>query len=176
MDYTPTQLWKLRKFNFCTWHLKTCHLSRNQPCMKKKSFWRENSNTWSEMSLIFRATMRVKIGLLWYVLLSFLAQHRSWESCPASVNGAFFHGSDTWDMEKSFCFCGFSTIRIHCKHINVWWMMTPCTVYDNSLKSRAFTRKPSKHSLGKSHKKSHFRTTLKSAWITVFENRRKSLI
>ena len=101
---------------------KICHLSPTHWCIKESQSqeWRK---IWNNMSLISRVPMRKN-------RLSFLVH--SWESCP--VNGAFFHASDTWDMEgkKLVLLCGFSTIRIHCKHINVWWMMTPCTVYDNS--------------------------------------------
>ena len=92
--------------------------------MHKRKSKSGTKKIWNNMSLISRVPMRKN-------RLSFLVH--SWESCP--VNGAFFHASDTWDMEGKklvLLLCGFSTIRIHCKHINVWWMMTPCTVYDNS--------------------------------------------
>ena len=99
---------------------KICHLSPTHWCIKESQSqeWRK---IWNNMSLISRVPMRKN-------RLSFLVH--SWESCP--VNGAFFHASDTWDMEgkKLVLLCGFSTIRIHCKHINVWWMMTPQTRYD----------------------------------------------
>ena len=81
-----------------------------------------------------------------------IAFFSGWESCPASVNGAFFHGSDTWDMEKSLCAAAASQPSgsiVNTSMFDEWWprvqFMTIASE-QSCLKSRAFTRKPSKHS------------------------------